>query len=59
MVVFNIVTPDGEQVLSSIAVSYSCLREGLRVAPLLGPTMRFGKGSFLLVMTRRRILGNV
>jgi|JI6StandDraft_1071083.scaffolds.fasta_scaffold10906_1 hypothetical protein len=58
MVVFNIVSPDEEQVLSSIAVNYTCLREGLRVAPLLGPSMRFGAGSFLLVMTKRKLLGN-
>lgn len=56
MIVFNIVTPDGEQVLSSIGVNYTCFRDGLRVAPLLGPSMRFGKGSYLLIMTKKTVL---
>lgn len=56
MIVFNIVSPDGEEVLSSIGVNYTCLREGLRVVPLLGPSMRFGAGSFLLIKTKKKIL---
>jgi hypothetical protein len=58
MIVFDIVNPGAEQVLSSISVNYTCLRDGLRVAPLLGPSMRFGYGSFLLVMTKRKLLNN-
>lgn len=58
MLVFDVVSAKNDEILSSVGVNFNCIRNGLRVAPLLGENMLYGKGSYLLVFVENKPIEN-